>query len=203
MTLIGLTGGIASGKSTVARRLAEHGAIIIDADQLARDVVAPGTPGLAAVAEAFGQGILQADGSLDRAALGQLVFQHPAERERLEAIMHPAIHELFARRLEAAGPNAIVVYDVPLLVETDNQYPFDLVVVVHAGAEKQLERLMNERGLDLETARARIAAQASDEQRLARADVVIDSSGSLAHTVAQADALWADKPWLDPLTKLR
>lgn len=196
MHLIGLTGGIASGKSTVARRFAEHGAIIIDADQLARDVLGPGTPGLAAVLARFGRDLLRADGTLNRPRLGEHVFGRPEELRALEAIVHPAVQAEFERRLAeavAADPDAVVVYDIPLLVEADSAHPYDLIVVVHAGREAQLERLMNIRGYDLETAERRIEAQASDDERLARADVVIDSSGSLADTVAQVDALWADR----------
>lgn len=196
MQLIGLTGGIASGKSTVARRFAEHGAVVIDADALARDVVALGTPGLDAVIAEFGEGVCAADGSLDRAALGAIVFADEAARRRLEAIVHPAIQEEFQRRLTAASadnPDAIVVYDVPLLVETQSPHPYDLVVVVHAGRERQIERLLTLRGLDRQAAEARIDAQVSDADRLARADVVIDTSGSLAHTVEQVDALWSER----------
>ena len=196
MQLIGLTGGIASGKSTVARRLAEHGAEIIDADQLARDVVAPGTPGLERIAETFGPQVLQADGSLDRSALGHRVFGDEPARLALEAILHPAIHAEFQHRLDTivqANPHAIVVYDVPLLVETKREFPFDLVVTTRAGQERQLERLLNERGYDLAEAHARIAAQASDAERIARADVVIDTSGTMAETMAAVDALWLDR----------
>lgn len=196
MQLIGLTGGIASGKSTVARRFAEHGAVVIDADALARDVVALGTPGLDAVIAEFGEGVRAADGSLDRAALGAIVFADETARRRLEAIVHPAIQEEFQRRLAAASvdnPDAIVVYDVPLLVETQSPHPYDLVVVVHAGRERQIERLLAHRGLDRDAAEARIDAQVSDADRLARADVVIDTSGSLAHTVEQVDALWSER----------
>ena len=196
MQLIGLTGGIASGKSTVARRLAEHGAVIIDADQLARDVVAPGTAGLARIVAEFGPDVLTADRALNRSVLGQRVFADEGARATLEAIIHPAIHDEFQRRLDSVrsqDPNAVVVYDVPLLVETKREFPFDLVVTTRAGQELQLERLLNERGYDLAEAHARIAAQASDEQRIARADVVIDTSGTMAETMAAVDALWLDR----------
>lgn len=194
MYLIGLTGGIASGKSTVARRLYEHGAVHIDADDLARRVVAPGTPGLAAVAAEFGDGVLHADGSLDRAKLGEVVFNDDAARARLNAIIHPAVRELSSRlieRAEADDPDAVVVYDVPLLVEASVDHPFDLIVVTNAPRRTQVKRLVEERGLDLMQAEARVDAQVDNTRRLAIADVVIDTDGSLAHTMSQADALWA------------
>lgn len=193
MYLIGLTGGIASGKSTVARRFAEHGAHVLDADQLARDAVAAGSPGLAQVVAEFGPQLLLADGSLDRPALGRLVFGDEAARLRLEAIVHPEVQRLYQQRIDAivaAEPNAVVVYDIPLLVESASEHPYDLVVTVQATPEQQLERMLNERGYDLETAQQRLAAQATDAERAARADVVIDTSGSLAHTMAQVDDLW-------------
>ncbi|MGV1034967.1 MAG: dephospho-CoA kinase [Microbacteriaceae bacterium] len=195
MRLIGLTGGIASGKSTVARRLAEHGAHVIDADQLARDVVEPGMPALAAIAVAFGAQVLTTSGELDRARLGQLAFADEASRLRLENIIHPAIHEEFTRRVEAitlTNPDATIVYDVPLLVETKRDFPWDFVITTRAGREVQLARMLNERGYDLATAEARLAAQATDEQRAERADAVIDTSGPLAATMSTVDALWVD-----------
>ncbi|MET0974034.1 MAG: dephospho-CoA kinase [Leifsonia sp.] len=194
MYLIGLTGGIASGKSTIARRLVEHGAVHIDADQLARRVLERGTPGLAAVREAFGDGVLAADGSLDRAALGELVFSDAAALERLNGIVHPAVRELSAKLFaaaEAADPNVVVVYDVPLLVEAEVDHPFDLVVVAQATKKTRAERLVDIRGFSEQHAQARIDAQASDTARLSIADVVIDTDGSLAHTMSQADALWS------------
>ncbi|WP_395243058.1 dephospho-CoA kinase [Agromyces sp. MMS24-K17] len=194
MYLIGLTGGIASGKSTVARRLYEHGAIHIDADQLARRVVEPGTPALAAIVEAFGPGMLRADGTLDRERLGALVFADGAARERLNAIVHPAVRELSGRLIEAAeaaDPDAVVVYDVPLLVEARVDHPFDLVVVTEAPRRAQVSRLVEERGIEPAQAEARVDAQAAPEERRAIADVVIDTGESLAHTMSQADALWA------------
>ncbi|MFM6973852.1 MAG: dephospho-CoA kinase [Agromyces sp.] len=196
MLLIGLTGGIASGKSTVARRFAEHGARIIDADQLAREAVAPGSPGLHAVRARFGDGVISAAGALDRAALGALVFEHAELRSELESIVHPEVQRLFQQRLteiQATEPHAVIVYDVPLLVEAASAHPYDLVVVAIAGASVQAERLTTIRGLSSAEAQARISAQASDAERIARADVVIDTSGSLAHTVEQVDALWADR----------
>ncbi|WP_127793529.1 dephospho-CoA kinase [Agromyces sp. LHK192] len=194
MYLIGLTGGIASGKSTVARRLYEHGAVHLDADQLARRVVEPGTPALAAIVEAFGTDVLRPDGALDRDRLGRLVFADDAARARLNGIVHPAVRELSARLIREAGerdPDAIVVYDVPLLVEASVDHPFDLIVVTSAGRKEQVKRLVDERGLEPEHAEARIDAQVDDEERRRIADVVIDTSGTLGHTVSQADALWA------------
>lgn len=196
MYLIGLTGGIASGKTAVAKRLEEHGAIRVDADQLARDVVAPGTPGLAAIAERFGRGMIAPDGSLDRAALGRLIFQDPDARLALNAITHPAIKELSSRRFREAGagdPTAVVVYDVPLLVEASragDYHQFDLTVVVDASEETRVDRLVSLRGLSHDEARHRLRSQASDAERLAIADIVIDSNGTVAETLAQADALW-------------
>lgn len=193
MQLIGLTGGIASGKSAVAARLAEHGAIIVDADQVAREIVGPGTPALARIADEFGGGVIAPDGSLDRAALGSLIFASPEKRAVLNAITHPAVavrsHELFAAAA-AADPDAIVVYDVPLLVDTGRTDEFDLIVVVNASTETRLRRMIELRGMTRDEAMHRINSQATDTERLAIADVVIDSNGSLEQTLAQADALW-------------
>lgn len=193
MYLIGLTGGIASGKSTVARRLYEHGAVHIDADDLARRVVEPGTPALAAIVEAFGEGVLLPGGGLDRAKLGAIVFADAEARERLNAIVHPAVRELAAKliaKVEAEQPDAVVVYDVPLLVEAAVDHPFDLVVVTNAPRRTQVKRLVEERGLDPIHAEARVDAQASNTERVAIADVVIDTDGTLGHTMSQTDALW-------------
>ncbi|GAA2024135.1 hypothetical protein GCM10009819_03790 [Agromyces tropicus] len=195
MYLIGLTGGIASGKSTVARRLVEHGAIHLDADQLARRVVEPGTACLQAIVDAFGDEVVRADGTLDRQRLGEIVFQDDEARARLNAIVHPAVRELSGRliaKAEAEDPDAVVVYDVPLLVEAQVDHPFDLVVVTSAPKRAQVRRLVEERGLDPIQAEARVDAQVSDEERRAVADVVIDTGGTLAHTMGQADALWVD-----------
>lgn len=193
MHLVALTGGIASGKSTVARRLAEQGAVVVDADVLAREVVEPGEPALAAIVERFGSSVLRADGTLDRAALGAVVFSDASARAELNAITHPAVGErsqrLFAEAA-AADPHAVVVYDVPLLAEGRGAGEFDEVVVVHAPEAVRVERLVALRGMTEAEARARVSSQASDEERLALADVVIDSSGSLDETVARADALW-------------
>lgn len=189
---IGLTGGIGSGKSEVARLLAARGAVVVDADALAREAVAPGTPGLAAVVEEFGPGVLAPDGSLDRAALGRTVFAHPDRREALERIVHPYVARRSAELMAAAPPDAVVVYDVPLLVEKGLASGFDLVVVVVADAEKRVRRVSTARGLPPADVRERIAAQATDEQRRAVADVVLDNDGDLAALERQVDALWAD-----------
>ena len=194
--LIGLTGGIASGKTVVAKRLEELGAIRVDADQLARDVVAAGTPGLTAIAHRFGRSVIAADGTLDRPALGAVIFQDPEARNALNAITHPAIRELSSRRFAEIAqrtPDAVAVYDVPLLVEAsrDPEYHgFDLIVVVSASVETRLDRLMALRGLSREDAQHRVASQATETERLAIADVVIDSNGSIEETLIQTDALW-------------
>ncbi len=196
MYLIGLTGGIASGKTVVAKRLAERGAIHIDADLLAREVVEPGTPGLVAIAERFGDSVITSDGSLDRAALGAIVFSDPQARLDLNGITHPAVKALTTKLFAEAtqrNPHAVVVYDVPLLVEAskgDDYHRFDLVVVVNASRETRMSRLMELRGLSGEEATHRLNSQATDAERLAIADVVIDSNGTLADTLRQADALW-------------
>ncbi|MEC5169626.1 dephospho-CoA kinase [Glaciihabitans sp. GrIS 2.15] len=199
MYLIGLTGGIASGKTVVARRLEELGATRVDADQLARDVVAVGTPGLAAITERFGVDVIAADGTLDRAALGAVIFRDPDARLALNAITHPAIRELSSRLFAEASdrdPNAVVVYDVPLLAEAlrdPGYHRFDLVVVVGASTETRVRRLVQLRGLTREEALHRLNSQATDTERLAIADVVIDSNGTLEETIEQADALWAGR----------
>ncbi|TDW28589.1 dephospho-CoA kinase [Cryobacterium psychrophilum] len=195
MYLIGLTGGIASGKSTVAKRLAELGAVHIDADRLARDVVEPDTPGLAAIATEFGSSVIQPDGSLDRAALGAIIFSDATKRDRLNAITHPLVWSRtleLIREAEENDPFAVVVYDVALLAEAaaDRRLAFDLIVVVHADAETRIVRMIRDRGLSRAEAAARISAQASDSERLAIADVVIDNTGTVDATRAQADMVW-------------
>ncbi|SEC24354.1 dephospho-CoA kinase [Paramicrobacterium humi] len=193
MLLVGLTGGIASGKSTVARMLHEHGAVIVDADVLAREVVEPGTPALSAVVEHFGDAVLQPDGSLDRAALAGRVFGNPTELARLNGIVHPAVREASQQRIReaaAADPDAVIVYDVPLLAESRSTDEFDLVVVAHTPAAARVDRLVTLRGLERTAAEQRVTAQADDETRLALADVVIDTAGSLEHTREQVHALW-------------
>jgi dephospho-CoA kinase len=189
---IGLTGGIGSGKSTVSARLAERGAVIVDADRIAREVVAPGTPGLAAVAEAFGDDVLAADGSLDRPALAAIVFADPEARRRLDAIVHPLVRARATEVAAAAPPGAVVVNDVPLLVETGQAGSYDLVLVVAADLETRVARLVA-RGMTEGDARARIAAQATDEQRRAVADVVLDNSGTREQLAAQVDRFWAER----------
>jgi dephospho-CoA kinase len=195
MRRIGLTGGIASGKSAVAARLRELGAVVVDADRVARDVVEPGEPALARVAEAFGPSVLREDGSLDRPALGAIVFGDAEKLAVLNGIVHPAVaertHRLFAAA-EAADPRAIVVYDVPLLVEGSpgRSYGFDTVVVVEARPEERIRRMVELRGMERAEAERRIASQASDADRRAIADHVIDADGTLEQTLAQVDALW-------------
>jgi dephospho-CoA kinase len=193
--VIALTGGIAAGKSTVARRFVEHGAVVIDADRLAREAVEPGTPGLAAIAERFGPGVIDADGRLDRPALGAIVFADETARLDLNGITHPAVAALLKERLAEtaqADPDAIVVYDVPLLAESGGRRDglFRFVVVVEAPAEVRVQRLIELRGMAADEAARRVAAQASDEERRALADVVIDTSGSLDETAQQTDAAW-------------
>jgi len=193
MPLIALTGGIASGKSTIARRLEARGAVVVDADAIVRDVQQPGSAVLATIADAFGQGMLRPDGSLDRAALGRHVFGHADRVARLNAIVHPAVAAESQRRFAAAfaaDPGAVVVYDVPLLVEARGTGEWDLVVVAHAPAEVRERRLVELRGMEPAEARARIGAQATDAERLAVADVVIDTTGTIAETEQQVDALW-------------
>lgn len=190
MFRLGLTGGIGSGKSTVSDRFAQHGAVVIDYDQLAREAVEPGTPGLAAIVERFGPDVIAPDGTLDRPALGAIVFADPSARADLEAITHPAIHEL-ARAREAAVPDdGIVVHDHPLLAELKMAPHFDLVVVVDSPEAVQVTRMVELRGMTEADARARLAAQSAREDRLAVADVVLDNTGSIENLNTQVDALW-------------
>jgi dephospho-CoA kinase len=189
MLRIGLTGGIGSGKSTVAARFAELGALVIDADVLAREVVEPGTPGLSAVVSRFGDGVLRPDGSLDRPALAKLVFDDPPALAALNAIVHPLVAARRAELMADAGPDAVVVSDVPLLVETGMAGDFDAVVVVEAPLSDRLARLAA-RGMAEAEARARIARQASDEERRAVATVLLDNSGSRDELARQVDAAW-------------
>jgi dephospho-CoA kinase len=190
MLIIGLTGGIGAGKSAVARRLAELGAIVIDSDELAREVVRPGTRGLAEIRSAFGEGVLTADGALDRPALGRVVFNDELERRRLEQIVHPLVRARANEIIEAAGPDAVVVNDVPLLVEAGLAATYDLVIVVRAAVGTRLARLARDRAMSEGEARSRMEAQASDEQRLAVADVVIDNDGTPDDLRAGVDAVW-------------
>ena len=193
MPLIALTGGIASGKSTIARRLAEHGAVVVDADQIVRDVQAVGSPVLAQIADAFGDEVLHNDGALNRAALGARVFGDADALQRLNHIVHPAVRAESQRQFDAAfavDPLAVVVYDVPLLKEARSEDPWDLIVVADAPAALRARRLVDLRGMTADDAQARISAQASDAERREIADVVIDTSGDLEQTEQQVDALW-------------
>lgn len=189
MMRIGLTGGIASGKSLVAAELAARGAVIIDADVLAREVVEPGTPGFAAIIERFGTQVLT-DRRLNRARLAEIVFADPVARTDLERIIHPAVRARAEELERAAGSAAVVVHVIPLLVETDQQKNFDLVVTVDVDHETQIQRLSARNGFSRREAEARIAAQASRDDRRSAADVVLDNSGSLAELKVQIDALW-------------
>lgn len=192
MRKVGLTGGIGSGKSEVSRRLVSLGAVLVDADAVAREVVEPGTPGLAAVVAEFGDDILRPDGTLDRDRLGSIVFADDERRERLNAIVHPLVGVRMQELVEDAPEDAVVVYDVPLLAENDLAGLYDLVVVVDTPVEEQVRRLTELRGMTEEAARARIAAQATRERRRAVADRVIDNSGTLETLAAQVDKLWAE-----------
>ena len=197
MPLIALTGGIASGKSTIAARLAEHGAVVVDADAIVRDVQQPGSPVLDAIAREFGSDVIRDDGSLDRAALGARVFGDGEQIARLNRIVHPAVRAESQRRFDeafAAAPDAVVVYDVPLLVEARVDDPWDLIVVAHAPAEVRLRRLTDLRGMNETDAAARVASQVGDDARLAVADIVIDTTGTMDDTLRQVDELWEELP---------
>lgn len=189
MRRVGLTGGIGSGKSTVSAMFASFGATVIDADAIAREVVAVGTPTLHALVEEFGHGIITPAGELDRAALAQLVFTDDSARARLNAITHPRIAARTAELMAAVPEDSVLIHDVPLLAELELQGAYDLVVVVDAPDELRVARLV-ERGLSQEDARARIAAQAPREQRLSIADVVIDNGGTLEHLREQVERAW-------------
>ena len=190
MVRVGLTGGIAAGKSLVAAELAARGATIIDADVLAREVVEPGTPGLAAIIERFGTQVLT-DGRLNRSRLAEIIFADPVARRDLERIVHPAVRARATELEQAAGSAAVVVHVIPLLVETGQQQTFDLVVTVDVDHETQIERLMARNGYSRAEAESRIAAQASSEDRRRAADVVVENSGSIAQLRDQIEALWA------------
>jgi dephospho-CoA kinase len=192
MLRIGLTGGIGSGKSAVAALLAGHGAVVIDADALAREAVEPGSPGLAAVVAEFGPGVLGADGRLDRGRLASIVFTDERARQRLNKIVHPLVGQRSEELLAAAAPDAVVVQDVPLLAENDLAGGYDLVIVVEAAEPVRLARLA-ERGLPAEQARARMATQASDADRRAVADLVIGNDGTLDDLADRVAALWRDR----------
>lgn len=189
MFLIGLTGGIASGKSTVSRLLAEHGADVIDADLVAREVIEPNTTGFNSVVAKFGSGIVEDNGRISRESLAQIVFADSKKRLELEGILHPLIR---ARTLELIqnSTSEIVVYAVPLLVEAKVDYPFDLVVTVESGVENQMERLISDRGYSRQQAEARVEAQASSNERRARADIALENTGSIEELIRLVSSLW-------------
>ncbi|MFJ6214040.1 dephospho-CoA kinase [Streptomyces sp. NPDC092296] len=190
MLRVGLTGGIGAGKSEVSRRLAACGAVIVDADLIAREVVEPGMPGLAAVVAEFGTGVLRPDGALDRPALGRIVFADPERLAALNAIVHPLVRERSAELEGAAGPDDVVVQDVPLLAENGLAPLYDLVIVVDAADDVRLDRLVRLRGMAPDEARDRMAAQAGRAERLAVADIVIDNGGPLAALDPQVREVW-------------
>ncbi|MEI7029863.1 dephospho-CoA kinase [Streptomyces pratensis] len=192
MLKVGLTGGIGAGKSEVSRMLVEYGAVLIDSDRIAREVVEPGTPGLAAVVEEFGPGVLTPEGALDRPALGALVFADADRLAALNAIVHPLVGARAAERERAASPDAVVVHDVPLLTENGLAPLYDVVVVVDASAETQLDRLVRLRGMTGSDARARMAAQATREQRRAVADLIVDNDGPLEALEPQVREVWRE-----------
>ncbi len=189
---VGLTGGIASGKSTVSAILAELGAVVVDADLLAREVVERGTPGLAAVVEALGDGVLTPEGDLDRPAVGALVFADPDARTRLEEVVHPLVHARSAELESQAPPGSVVVHDIPLLAEGARAGSFDAVVVVDVPTELQVERMVGDRGWTREQAEARIGAQASRADRLAIATHVLDNTGTREDLRAAVERLYAE-----------
>ncbi|MFI8815257.1 MULTISPECIES: dephospho-CoA kinase [unclassified Streptomyces] len=190
MLKVGLTGGIGAGKSEVSRLLVGYGAVLIDADRIAREVVAPGTPGLAAVVDAFGTGILLADGTLDRPALGAIVFADADRLAVLNAIVHPLVGARSAELERAADPDSVVIHDVPLLTENGLAPLYDLVVVVDATPETQLDRLVRLRGMTEADARARMAAQATREERRAVADLIVDNDGPLEALEPRVREVW-------------
>ncbi|QLH21107.1 dephospho-CoA kinase [Streptomyces sp. Rer75] len=192
MLKLGLTGGIGAGKSEVSRILVSYGAVLIDSDRIAREVVEPGTPGLAAVVAEFGPGVLTADGRLDRPKLGGIVFNDPERLRALNAIVHPLVRDRSAELQADAGPEAVVVHDVPLLAENGLGSLYDLVLVVDATPETQLDRLVRLRGMTEDEARARMAAQATREERLAVADVVIDNDGPLEELEPRVRKVWTE-----------
>ncbi len=191
MLTVGLTGGIGAGKSEVSRLLVECGAVLIDADRIAREVVEPGTPGLAAVVDAFGEDVLAADGSLDRPKLGSIVFADAGRLAVLNSIVHPLVGARSRELEKAAAEDAVVVHDVPLLTENGLAPLYDLVIVVDASPATQLERLVDRRGMSEEDARARMAAQATREQRRAIADIVIDNDVPLDELARRVEDVWS------------
>ena len=193
MLLVGLTGGIGSGKSTVARLLAGRGAVVIDADDLARQTVAPGTDGFERVVQAFGRDILTPDGDLDRRRLGEVVFDHVDRRRELEAIIHPEVARLFMEAVEPYRTTEdVVIYSIPLLVERGMVDAFDVIVVVVADEDRRVERVVRDRGLDRDEVRARIAAQVTDAERSRVADVLLDNDGEPGELEVQVDRLWPE-----------
>ena len=194
MTIIGLTGGIASGKSTAAQRLVENGAVLIDADAVVRQLQAPDGAAIAPMVEAFGPEILDDDGALDRPALGRRVFADPKAREQLNAIVHPLVRERSAELVEQArqerGPDVVIVRDIPLLVETGQAQEMDLVLVIEAPREQRIRRMVEDRAMSAEDAAARIDAQATDERRRAVADDVLVNDGSVEQLIAAVDEWW-------------
>ncbi|MFH8785642.1 dephospho-CoA kinase [Streptomyces roseoverticillatus] len=190
MLRVGLTGGIGAGKSEVSRLLASYGAVIVDSDRIAREVVGPGTPGLAAVVAEFGDAVLTPDGALDRPKLGAIVFAAPDRLAALNAVVHPLVRARSAELEAAAAPDAVVVHDVPLLAENGLAPLYDLVIVVDAGTDTRLDRLVRLRGMTPEEARARMTAQATREARLAVADIVIDNDGPLEALEPQVSKVW-------------
>lgn len=192
MLIVGLTGGIGAGKSEVSRLLVEHGAHLVDADRIAREVVEPGTPGLAAVVEAFGESVLAADGSLDRPKLGEIVFADPERRAVLNGIVHPLVGARSAELQSQAPQDGVVVHDVPLLTENGLAELYDLVIVVDVEPRTQVERLVRSRGMSEEEARARMAAQAGREERLAVADILIDNEVSLDALRGRVAEVWTE-----------
>ena len=204
MTIVALTGGIGAGKSTVSAVLRDHGALVIDADEVARAAVAPGSPGLAGIVEAFGESVLLPDGTLNRAHLGERVFADPAQRELLNGIVHPEVKRLSRERIDRAEreePGRVLVYDVPLLAESGRTEEWDLVVLVHAPREVRIDRLVHHRGMSPEEATARVDSQATDRERLQIADAVLDSSRTLDETLDAARRLAAalQDAWPDRL----
>lgn len=192
MLRVGLTGGIGSGKSEVSRLLSGHGAVVIDADQIAREVVEPGTPALEEIVAEFGTGVLTPEGALDRPKLGEIVFADEERLERLNGIVHPRVGERTEELMAQAPPGAIVVYDVPLLVENEMQAMYDVVVVVDAPEDAQIRRVMSNRDMPEEQARARVRAQATREQRRAVADIVVDNSGGLDELRRRVAEVWEE-----------
>jgi dephospho-CoA kinase len=191
--LVGLTGGIGSGKSTVARLLERRGAVVIDADQLARDAVAKGTPGFEQVVRAFGEEIVAPDGDLDRPALATIIFSDPERKAALESVVHPEVARRFGEQVgELRGTDKIVVYVSPLLVELGLAPAFDAVIVVTASPHLRVSRVASGRDLSPEDVRGRMATQATDEQRMEVADILVDNDGSLAELEPQVDRIWSD-----------